>query len=155
MAILLSGNSKYRSREHKNPITHTVKFYPEVVHYSNIGEEQLLDYAVLNSNIERSVIEQCMIAFEEAVETFLLNGHNLQFWPLGSFYTCLRGIGAERREDVQAKNVRWLTLAFVSAPHIKKMLNKQLITFVKATPAEIANIAAPPKDEAAGGGDGA
>lgn len=123
---------KFKPIARKNPVTKEVKWYAEKVTYSNIGEREIIDYAVQNSNVERSVIEQAMIGLEEAINNFLINGHNLQFWPLGSFYTTIRSLGAESPGDFNAKNIKRLNIVFVPSPLVKGNASRELVKITRA-----------------------
>lgn len=123
---------KYKPIARKNPVTKEVKWYAEKVTYSNIGEREIIDYAVQNSNIERSVIEQAMIGLEEAINNFLINGHNLQFWPLGSFYTTIRSLGALMPDEFTAKNIKRLNIVFVPSPWVKGNASRELVKVSRA-----------------------
>lgn len=123
---------KYKPIARKNPVTKEVKWYAEKVTYSNIGEREIIDYAVQNSNIERSVIEQAMIGLEEAINNFLINGHNLQFWPLGSFYTTIRSEGTVSPGDFNAKNIKRLNIVFVPSPLVKGNASRELVKITRA-----------------------
>lgn len=123
---------KFKPIARKNPVTKEVKWYADKVTYSNIGEREIIDYAVQNSNIERSVIEQAMIGLEEAINNFLINGHNLQFWPLGSFYTTIRSEGTEIPGDFTAKNIKRLNIVFVPSPWVKGKASRELVKITRA-----------------------
>lgn len=123
---------KYKARALKNPMTKAVAWYPVKVTYSNIGERDIIDYAVQNSNIERSVLEQAMIGLEEAINNFLTNGHNIQFWPLGSFFTAIRSKGSNTEKEVTAAKIKSLRIGFVASPQLKAEAQRALVKVRKA-----------------------
>lgn len=108
----------------KNPQTKALGYRARVKTYSNIGEKEIIDYAVQNSNIERSVIEQVMYGLEEAIINFLLNGHNIQFWPLGCFYTTVHSRGTATPEAFTSANISGLHVVFRASPDIRKNADK-------------------------------
>ena len=123
---------KYYVAERVNPITRSKIFFAQKVTYSNIGEREVVDYAVQNSNIERSVLEQVMIGLEEAVNNFLLNGHNLQLWPLGSFFTTISSRSAESRDAFIASNIKGVNIRFVPSPMLREECTPQKMSFMQA-----------------------
>ena len=123
---------KYYITERENPITRSKIYYAQKVTYSNIGEREVVDYAVQNSNIERSVIEQVMIGLEEAVNNFLLNGHNLQLWPLGSFFTTISSRSAESAEAFLPSNIKGVNIRFVPSPQLRAACSPQKMSFMQA-----------------------
>lgn len=123
---------KYYITERENPVTRAKIYYAQKVTYSNIGEREVVDYAVQNSNIERSVIEQVMIGLEEAVNNFLLNGHNLQLWPLGSFFTTISSRSAESAEAFLPSNIKGVNIRFVPSPQLRAACSPQKMSFMQA-----------------------
>lgn len=113
----------------KNPKDKSVAYYPIQKIYSNIGANDIVNYAVQNSNIDRGVLEQAMLGLEEAVFTFLCNGHNLQFWPLGSFRIGMHGRPAPTPEEVTAANIKQTRVIFTPSPLIKGDFAKHNVSF--------------------------
>lgn len=118
---------KFKVVPRKNPLNKIVKYYPQKLTYSNIGPNDVVDYAVQNSNIERSVIEQAMIGLEEAINNFLLNGHNIQFWPLGSFFTTITSRGASDPKEFKPSLIRKLRINFTPSPQLKKKCTRNMV----------------------------
>lgn len=126
------GKIRYTVIPRKDPITKQMGYVASAKTYSNIGKEAVLDYAVQNSNIERSVIEQVAIGLEEAIVNFLCNGHNIQFWPLGSFRMTISSFGAETEDKFLPAMIRRTFVRFVPAPSLKKAFSKRNMSFEKA-----------------------
>lgn len=120
---------RYTAIARKNPVDKSVKYYPINKIYTNISAEAIVDYAVQNSNVERSVIEQAMVGLQEAIHTFLCNGHPLQFWPLGSFRISISGKGVPTAADVTAAQVKSARIVFVPSPLLKGKFNPHEIAF--------------------------
>ena len=104
------------------------KFYPIVKPYGSISKEDIVERAVLNSNIDQAVIESVMVGLGEAFENFLLNGHNIQAWPLGSFNVRVSSniyASAQELEKAGAETaVRKIRIRFMPSPALKNELKK-------------------------------
>lgn len=61
------------------------KLFPVGLKYSNIGEKELLNYMLQNSQVGRATAVCAVEAFRAAFETFLLNGHTMSVPALGTF----------------------------------------------------------------------
>lgn len=123
------GKLTYKLVQRKNPIDKTLKWYPQATRYTTIGKEEVLDLAVQNSNIERSVIETAMLALQEAITTFFVNGHNIQFWPLGSFFSTLKSKGSATENGFMASDIEKLRIRFVPGPLLKKSVSLKQMQF--------------------------
>lgn len=65
------------------------KYFPIGLKYSNIGEKELLNYMLQNSQVGRAMAVCAVEAFRAAFTTFLLNGHTMKVPGLGTFsLTC-------------------------------------------------------------------
>ncbi len=121
---------KFSVIKRKNPQDPTAdaKFYPIVKPYGNISKEDIIERAVLNSNIDQAVIESVMVGLGEAFENFLLNGHNIQAWPLGSFNIRVSSniyASAQELEKAGADTaVRKIRIRFMPSPALKNELKK-------------------------------
>lgn len=103
----------------KNPIDKSTKFYAQARKYTSLSTKDVLDLAAQNSNVDRGLIESVMYALQEAIVTFFTNGHNLQFWPLGSFFSTIKSEGAENAAAFTAGNIKSLRIRFVPGPLLK------------------------------------
>lgn len=120
---------RYYAIARKSPVDKSISYYATNKIYSNIGAEAVVDYAVQNSNMERSVIEQAMVGLQEAINTFLCNGHPLQFWPLGSFRVSLGGKGAPTPREVTAASITSARIVFAPSPLLKGQFNPHEVAF--------------------------
>lgn len=120
---------KYYIVERQNALTKTLQYYAQKITYSNIGEREIVDYAVQNSNVDRAVIEQVMMGLEEAVVNFLLNGHNLQFWPLGSFFTSISSRSSLSADTFTSANIKGVRINFVPSPMLKSWYRDSSMSF--------------------------
>ena len=124
---------RYYAIARKSPVDKSISYYATNKIYTNINAEAVVDYAVQNSNIDRSVIEQAMVGLQEGVNTFLCNGHPLQFWPLGSFRIVIsgKGKGVSSPEEVTASTIKHARIVFVPSPLVKGKFNPHEVSFEK------------------------
>lgn len=122
---------RYYAIARKSPVNKSISYYATNKIYTNINAEAVVDYAVQNSNIERSVIEQAMVGLQEGINTFLCNGHPLQFWPLGSFRITITGKGVSSPAEVTASTIKGARIVFVPSPLVKGKFNPHEVSFEK------------------------
>jgi hypothetical protein len=67
------------------------KLYATGLHYDNIGDEQLIQTMVQNSQIGVASAVAAVHAFRKVVTTFLLNGHTIVVPRLGTFSLSCNG----------------------------------------------------------------
>lgn len=121
---------KFSVIKRKNPQDPTAdgKFYPIVKSYGCISKEDVIERAVLNSNIDQAVIESVMVGMGEAFENFLLNGHNIQAWPLGSFNVRVSSNIYASTEELEKAGVdaavRKIRIRYLPSPSLKNELKK-------------------------------
>ena len=120
---------RYYAIARKSPLDKSISYYATNKIYSNIDASAVVDYAVQNSNIERSVIEQAMVGLQEGVNTFLCNGHPLQFWPLGSFRISISGKAETTPEKVTAASIKGARIIFAPSPLLKGQFNPHEVSF--------------------------
>lgn len=122
---------RYYAIARKSPVDNSISYYATNKIYTNINADAVVDYAVQNSNIDRSVIEQAMVGLQEGINTFLCNGHPLQFWPLGSFRITISGKGVASPEAVTASTIKHARIVFVPSPLVKGEFNPHEVSFEK------------------------
>lgn len=122
---------RYYAIARKSPVDKSVSYYATNKIYTNINANAVVDYAVQNSNVERSVIEQAMVGLQEGINTFLCNGHPLQFWPLGSFRITISGKGVASPEEVTTSTIKHARIVFVPSPLVKGRFNPHEVSFEK------------------------
>lgn len=127
---------QYYVKARKSPIDKSVKYYAQVRKYTTLSTREVLDLAAQNSNIDRGLIESVMYALQEAIVTFFTNGHNLQFWPLGSFFSTLKSKGAETAQAFQASDIESLRVRFVPGPLLKMSASLNNMKFELVEPEE-------------------
>lgn len=100
------GNLGYYPFERRNPKTKTKQWYAALKNYSTINRNQVIDYAVTNSNIERSVLETAMTGLCQLIKQFLLNGHNISIDNFGCFYLSNTSRGELTADEVTSDDVK-------------------------------------------------
>lgn len=87
-----------------------------------MDKEQVVDYAVENSNVERSVVEAAMSGLTQMISQLVLNGHNITVDGLGCFFLTNSSKGSEKEADVTADNVKKAYVRFRPCSRLKKDL---------------------------------
>ena len=120
------GHLVYTAAKLRNPVDSTVKYYPRLKRYSLLSAEHVVDRASENSNIDRGLLEAVMVGFQEACRNFIMNGHNLQLFPLGSFCVSLRSVrGQDTAAAVSAADIDCANLWFRSSPTLNSAKARQ------------------------------
>ena len=106
------GKITYKVVVRKNPVTKEYAEYATQVRYSQIPSSEIVKYAAQISCIEESVIQSVMLAWQQVMRMYFVNGHNVICHPLGSFQANIRSRGAEAEEEFTTENIRGLALSF-------------------------------------------
>ena len=88
------------------------KNYATTVMYSNIGNDELIEYMSNNANISKATALSCLYAFKGLVYTFLLNGHTLHVPQIGRFSLSLQAREADSIDKVGPNCVKKLKIRF-------------------------------------------
>lgn len=146
------GTLRYTVVKRRNPSTAAVTYGPRLVRYTLIKADDVVERAAQNSNIDRGLLEAAMVGFQEAVRNFIMNGHNLQLFPLGSFCVSLTSTeGVDTPEEVTARQIKAAHLWFRSSPTLNSFKARQNIRLVRVSDAA----ETPGEDEEEEGGEGA
>ena len=137
------GTLRYKVVKRRNPMTAAVSYGPRLLRYTLIKADDVVERAAQNSNIDRGLLEAAMVGFQEAVRNFIMNGHNLLLFPLGSFCVSLLSTeGADTPEAVSARQIKGAHLWFRSSPTLNGYKARQNIRLVRIG-----------EEEAEGGGE--
>lgn len=137
------GTLRYKVVKRRNPMTAAVSYGPRLLRYTLIKADDVVERAAQNSNIDRGLLEAAMVGFQEAVRNFIMNGHNLQLFPLGSFCVSLLSTeGTDTPEAVSARQIKGAHLWFRSSPTLNGYKARQNIRLVRIG-----------EEEAEGGGE--
>lgn len=128
------GRLYYTLVPKKNPINKEVKYYAVVKNYTPVSKTQVIELAEKNSNINRTVLEAVWKAWQRAMANYFTRGHNVQLWPLGSFYGVLKSSGALSADEFSASHIKSYKMAFVASPQLKRAALKANMSFLRYTP---------------------
>jgi hypothetical protein len=106
------GKITYKVVTRKNPVTKEMAQYATQVRYSQIPSSEIVKYAAQISCIDESLIQSVMLAWQQVMRMYFVNGHNVICHPLGSFQANIRSRGAESLEEFTSANIRGLSLSF-------------------------------------------
>lgn len=113
---------KYYAQAKKDRTRGTTSWYATIQPiYSNINSDAVIDYAVMNSKIERSVLQQAAIGIANAVKNFVCNGHSVNLAPLGTFRPVITSVGSATAAEVSAANIRGVRIAFSPGRGLSQM----------------------------------
>ncbi len=118
------GKMQFKTAKVRNPKdSSTSLFTARIVLYSNIDSTQIAEAAARNSMLDSAVVSAVMAGLTGAFENFLLNGHNIQAWPLGSFRSTIKGyngksIGADTADAVTPTSDWRLQVRYKRSPSV-------------------------------------
>lgn len=131
------GTLRYKVVKRRSATTAAVFYGPCLLRYTLIKSNDVVERASQNSNIDRGLLESVMVGFQEAVRNFIMNGHNLQLFPLGSFCVSLTSTeGVDTPEEVTARQIKSAHLWFRSSPTLNGYKSRENLRFVRVTDAE-------------------
>lgn len=102
------------------------------IRYSTISEEAATDYALHNSNLNRQELVTGFAAIRQAMDNFLLNGHNIVIDGLGVFFSTARtgkwdeqnkkwvSGGADSMDGVDNANIKTVKIGFRPCTALRK-----------------------------------
>ena len=88
------------------------RLYPNIVSYKNIGNDELIEYMVQNSGINKCVAIAAAVALRQAFNNYALNGHTIQIPQLGTFSVGARTKAVTKLADCNASCIQGLKLRF-------------------------------------------
>lgn len=106
------GKITYKVTTRKNPVTKEYAQYATQVRYSQIPSSEIVKYAAQISCIDESLIQSVMLAWQQVMRMYFVNGHNVICHPLGSFQANIRSRGAEVLGEWSSANIKGLSLSF-------------------------------------------
>ena len=95
------------------------KLYANIVKYSNIGNDQLIQYMLENSNVSRATAVGAVFGVRSCVENFLLNGHTILIPGLGRFSLNVKSKAQDSAKKVKPNTFKKLHIRFSPAKEIK------------------------------------
>lgn len=106
------GKITYKLVTRKNPVTKEYAQYATQVRYSQIPSSEIVKYAAQISCIDESLIQSVMLAWQQVMRMYFVNGHNVICHPLGSFQANIRSRGATSEAEWKSANIKGLSLSF-------------------------------------------
>lgn len=100
----------------KNPVSGEKLMYPDIVCYSNVNDQALIDYMVESCQVSRIVAMSAVAAFSRLIKNYVLNGHTVKIPSLGTFRLSCRAKAQTSADKVTAKTIKNLHIVFTPAP---------------------------------------
>ena len=97
-------------------------YVTRAVRYSTIDSDSVLEYAALNSGINRAMIAASMEAVLQSFENFLCNGHSVQLPRIGNFRFGVNASIADSEDEGGADVVTRRKIYFVPSAYLKGLL---------------------------------
>lgn len=90
----------------------TTKLYPNIVRYSRIKSNDLINYMVSNSSINKATAITAAAALCRVITNYLLNGHTVQIPQLGTLSLRAKTKGVETLDKADASCIKTLRIRF-------------------------------------------
>ena len=88
------------------------KLYANIVSYSNIGNNKLVQYMENNSGVPKGVAIAAVYALRNIISNYVLNGHTVVIPQLGTFSILCKAKAQESSDKVNASTVKRLKIRF-------------------------------------------
>lgn len=95
------------------------KLFPTVLTFSNIGNEQLVEYLAINSGINKGLAIAAVNALRNVFDNYLLNGHTVQIPQLGTFSLSAKCKLADKEKDAGAKCIQRVKIRYTPKTTVK------------------------------------
>lgn len=115
--VYLKANKQYL------PSLSEDRYVTRAVNYSKISADDVLDYAEMNSGINRGQISASMHAVVQTFRNFLMNGHAVEFPELGIFRFGVNAYSTETEEESGSEQVYRRKVLYRPSTKIKSYLN--------------------------------
>lgn len=101
-------------------MTGTSKLYPNIVRYTRITNDDLIEYMVSNSGINKAVALAATAALRRAITNYVLNGHTVKIPQLGTLSLSARTKGVDTLEKADESCIRSIKLRFTPVGSTKQ-----------------------------------
>lgn len=118
----------YKVVKRRNPTTAGVKYYPIKVHYTNIGNDELVARIKENTNIPTAVVSAAVSAIRDSIVNFLCNGHSVQLGNFMSLRPTISSTGADTEEAVRVSNIRAVRIRATYGTDLKHLQDPSYYT---------------------------
>lgn len=92
------------------------------VQYSRIEDKDLAEYCVKNSYVPKAYVTSAVVAVEEAIENFLLNGHSISLGNIGTFFLSCESSVAPTAAEAGLKQFKNLRINFKPSVSLREKL---------------------------------
>lgn len=116
------GQIKVRGKMQRVGVIDENRVLGRAVRYSTIKGDELVTYAANSSHIPESTLRACTLAMREAIAYFVLNGHHVNLSKFGILGFRSKQKSAADAEQVSAKLVKKMTVAFTPSKEIKEAI---------------------------------
>ena len=93
-----------------------------VMHYSTLGEDEIVSYAAQTAHIPESTLLASTLAIREAIAFFVLNGHHVDLGKFGIFGIRSKQKAVTDAEQVDPSLVKNLTVGYKPSEEIKRAI---------------------------------
>ena len=108
------------------------KLYPNIVSFSNIGNDQMVEYLAVNSGINRPLAIAAVNALRAIFVNYLMNGHTVQIPQLGTFSLSAKCKLVNDIKDAGPDSIKRLKIRFTPKSTIRSACKS--VKFAGITP---------------------
>ena len=99
------------------------------VRYTTMKAADILNYCSANSIVPKTYLSASLVAIAQCIETFLLNGHSVEFPNLGIFSLTSKGISEADINKVGVEQINKLNVRFLPCPQLKAEVEAVTLEF--------------------------
>lgn len=116
------GSIKVRGKMQRIAIINDNRVVGRAVRYSTVKGDEVVTYAANSSHVPESTLRAACLAMREAISYFVLNGHHVNLGKFGILGIRTKQKSANDAEQVSAKLVKKMSIAFTPSTEIKNAL---------------------------------
>lgn len=121
----------YTNYQYINPVSEN-RWVTRAATYSKIDGDDLLDYAEMNSGINRGQLAASMHAILQNFRNFLLNGHSVELPEVGTFRFSISATAEETEDQAGAEAVYCRRVLFRPSTKLKTDLNSVSLSLISS-----------------------
>lgn len=99
------------------------------VRYTTMKGADILNYCSANSIVPKTYLSAALVAIAQCIETFLLNGHSVEFPNLGIFSLTSKGISEADINKVGVEQINKLNVRFLPCTQLKAEVEAVTLEF--------------------------
>jgi nucleoid DNA-binding protein len=99
------------------------------VRYTTMKAADILNYCSANSIVPKTYLSASLVAIAQCIETFLLNGHSVEFPNLGIFSLTSKGISEADINKVGVEQINKLNVRFLPCSQLKAEVEAVTLEF--------------------------